>query len=57
MKSVADKGHKAEFPLLNDRVQNGGDALIPFESLVNTTKASFACITSLKENRWVSLDE
>lgn len=57
MKSSMDKGHKAEFSLLNDRAQNGGEALIPFDSLVNTTKASFACITSLKENRWVSLDE
>lgn len=57
MKSGMDKGHKDEFALLNDRAQNGGEALIPFDSLVNTTKASFACITSLKENRWVSLDE
>lgn len=57
MKSGMDKGHKDEFSLLNDRAQNGGDALIPFDSLVNTTKASFACITSLKENRWVNLDE
>lgn len=57
MKSGMDKGHKAEFDLLNDRAQNGGDALIPFESIINTTKASFACITSLKENRWVNIDE
>jgi predicted dehydrogenase/threonine dehydrogenase-like Zn-dependent dehydrogenase len=57
MKSGMDKGHKAEFALLNDRAQNGGDALIPFESIINTTKASFACITSLKENRWVNIDE
>ena len=57
MKSGMDKGHKAEFALLNERAQNGGDALISFESLVNTTKASFACITSLKENRWVNINE
>ena len=57
MKSGMDKGHKAEFALLSERAQNGGDALIPFESLVNTTRASFACITSLKENRWVNIDE
>lgn len=57
MKSGMDKGHKAEFALLKDRTQNGGEALISFDSLVNTTKASFACITSLKENRWVNVDE
>ena len=55
MKSGMDKGHKAEFALLNDRTQNGGEALIPFESIVNTTKASFACIQSLKEKRWVDV--
>ena len=57
LKSGMDKGHKAEFALLKDSTQNGGEALIPFDSLVNTTKASFACITSLKENRWVNVDE
>ena len=57
MSGKMDKGHAAEFALLNDRVKNGGDPLIPFEELVNATKASFACITSLKENRWVNLDE
>lgn len=56
MKRGMDKGHKAEFALLNDRTRNGGEALIPFESIVNTTNASFACITSLKENRWVTID-
>lgn len=57
MKNGMDKGHKDEFALLNERTINGGDALIPFDSIVNTTKASFACITSLKENRWVNIDE
>lgn len=57
MKSGMDKGHKDEFALLNERTINGGVALIPFDSIVNTTKASFACITSLKENRWVNIDE
>lgn len=50
-----DKGHKKQFALLNERIKNGGEALIPFESIVNTTRASFACIESLKENRWVDV--
>ena len=57
MSAKMDKGHAAEFALLNERTKNGGAPLIPFEELVNATKASFACITSLKENRWVSVDE
>ena len=55
MKGRMDKGHKAEFLLLNDRSVNGGDALIPFESIVNTTKASFACIESLKSKSWIDV--
>lgn len=50
-----DKGQKNEFTLLNERMLNGGDALIPFDSIENTTLASFAAIDSLKEGRWVEI--
>ena len=56
MRGRMDKGQKNEFALLNDRVRNGGEALIPFESIVNTTKASFASIRSLKERKWVDVE-
>lgn len=56
MKTSLDKGHKAQFSLLVDRVKNGGDPLIPFDEIVNTTKASFAAIESLKTNSWVPVD-
>lgn len=55
MKGSMDKGQKDEFCMLNERLQNGGEALIPFESIENTTKATFAAIQSLKENRWVNV--
>jgi predicted dehydrogenase len=55
MKSRQDKGHKAQFALLNERIQTGGEALIPFDSIVNTTKASFACIESLKTKSWINI--
>ena len=55
MKGRMDKGHKAEFLLLNERSKNGGGALIPFESIVNTTKASFACIESLRSRSWIDV--
>ncbi len=50
-----DKGQKAQFALLNEQMINGGPSLIPFESIYNTTKASFAAIRSLKENRWIDV--
>jgi predicted dehydrogenase/threonine dehydrogenase-like Zn-dependent dehydrogenase len=55
MKSRQDKGHKAQFALLNERLKSGGDALIPFDSIVNTTQASFACMESLKSKKWVTI--
>lgn len=55
MKTSMDKGHKNQFRRLIKAVQSGGDALIPFDSIVNTTNASFAAIESLKENRWVEV--
>ena len=56
MKKGMDKGHTAQFALLNDRIIKGGEALIPFDSIVNTTKASFACINSLKQNKWIDIE-
>ena len=56
MSSGLDKGQKAEFSMLNERIQKGGEALIPIDSIVNTTKASFAAIQSLKERRWIDIN-
>jgi predicted dehydrogenase/threonine dehydrogenase-like Zn-dependent dehydrogenase len=56
LKTKLDKGHQNQFHQLIKRVQEGGEPLISFESLINTTRASFAAITSLKENRWVNVE-
>ena len=53
--AIIPQGQKDEFRMLNERQENGGEALIPFESIENTTKATFAAIQSLKENRWVNV--
>ena len=56
MKSRQDKGHKEQFRLLVNRTLNGGPPLIPFADLVNTTRATFCALTSLKEGRWVEVE-
>lgn len=53
MKSKMDKGHKSQFKLLAAQVKGEGEALIPFDEIVNTTKASFAAIESLKTGSWI----
>ena len=57
LKTSLDKGHKAQFKQLVDSVLHGGNAMIPFDEIVNTTVASFAAIQSLKTNSWVQLDD
>jgi predicted dehydrogenase len=56
LKTKLDKGHKEQFRLLAERIKNGGEALIPFDEIINTTEASFAAIESLKCGGWVYLD-
>lgn len=55
LKTRLDKGHKNQFNELINRVKLGGNPLIEFDSIVNTSKASFAAIRSLKENKWVNI--
>jgi hypothetical protein len=33
----------------------GGKPIIPFDEIINTTRASFAAIHSLKEGKWISI--
>jgi predicted dehydrogenase/threonine dehydrogenase-like Zn-dependent dehydrogenase len=53
--SSQDKGHQNQFDLLIKSLQNGGGEIIPIEDLINTTKASFAAIDSLKKGCWVNI--
>ena len=51
-----DKGHFNQFQKLIEQHKKGGEPIIPFDSIVNTTKASFAAIASLKEGKWISIE-
>ncbi|MEL4455016.1 bi-domain-containing oxidoreductase [Lutimonas vermicola] len=56
LKTKLDKGHKNQFGRLVSSANSGkGISLIPYEELINVTKASFAAIESLKSNSWVEV--
>ena len=55
LKTSLDKGHKNQFKSVINKIQLGGEPLIPFDSLINTSLASFAAIESLKERKWIDL--
>jgi predicted dehydrogenase/threonine dehydrogenase-like Zn-dependent dehydrogenase len=53
--SSQDKGHLNQFDHLIKAVKQGDKPLIEFDSIINTTRASFAAIQSLKEGKWITL--
>lgn len=54
-RSSQDKGHQNQFNKLIQAIQNGGGQIIPMDEIINTTKASFAAIESLKSGIWVNI--
>lgn len=54
-RSKQDKGHFNQFEALLKQQTQGGNPIIPFEEIVNTTRASFAAIKSLKEQKWIKV--
>ena len=54
-KSRQDKGHFNQFNELINQQKNGGEPIITMDQIINTTRASFAAIESLKEGKWVGV--
>lgn len=50
-----DKGHFNQFQQLVEQQKHGGQPIIPFNSIINTTKASFAALHSLRSGEWIKL--
>ena len=57
MTSKQDKGHLNQFKALILHQTSGLQPIIPFDEIVNTTKASFAAIESLKTGNWISVND
>ena len=55
LKTKQDKGHRKQFELLTRRWKKGGESLIPFDEIVNTTRATFLAIESLKVKKPIKL--
>lgn len=55
--SSQDKGHQEQFNRLIQAVQTGGQAIIPFEEIINTSIASIAAVESLKQGKWIYLKD
>jgi predicted dehydrogenase/threonine dehydrogenase-like Zn-dependent dehydrogenase len=56
LKTKLDKGHKAQFGQIVEKIKQGSVQLIPYDELINVTKASLAAIESLKKGAWIKVD-
>jgi predicted dehydrogenase len=56
LSSGQNKGHDAQFAQLIKLVKQSGGPLIPFDEIVNTTRASIAAIESLKSGSWTDIE-
>ena len=54
-KITQDKGHKEQFSRWNNMIKGGGDPIIPFDSIINTSKTAIACIESLSKRCWIDV--
>jgi predicted dehydrogenase/threonine dehydrogenase-like Zn-dependent dehydrogenase len=55
MSSTQDKGHKNQFAKYLEFLRKGGEPIISFNEIVNTTKATFAAVRSIKSGQWEHL--
>ena len=54
-KKTQDKGHYNQFKKWLNMLEKGGEPIIPFDSIYNTSRASILCIESLKTNSWIDV--
>ena len=50
-----DKGHSNQFKSWLHLIEKGGEPIIPFDSIYNTSKASILCLESLKKRSWINV--
>ena len=50
-----DKGHQMQFNKYIHHLKNGLEPIIDIDDIINTTKASFAALESLKESKWIDI--
>jgi predicted dehydrogenase/threonine dehydrogenase-like Zn-dependent dehydrogenase len=56
MKRTQDKGHFEQFRIFIENLKNGGNPTIPYDQILNTSRAAIGAIESLKTNKWFSIN-
>lgn len=56
LKTKQNKGHVEQFKRLSQFAKEGGEPIIPFDEVINVSKASILAIESLKTGAWVNVE-
>ena len=56
LRKSQDKGHFEQFRRFLKSLKEGGPAIIPFEEIINTSKAAIAAVESLKTGIWMKIE-
>ena len=56
LKTKQDKGHIEQFKRLSQFAKAGGEPIIPFDEVINVSKASILAIQSLKTGSWINVE-
>jgi len=56
MSGSQDKGHREQYRRYLNFLRSGGEPLIAFDEIDNTTRATFAALDSLKEKKWIKVE-
>lgn len=54
-KGAQDKGQANLFTAYYDTLKNGGEEIIPYDEIMNTSKVVIAAVESLKKGEWVKI--
>jgi len=52
LKKTQDKGHREQFRRWTHAIKNGGEPIISFEEIYNTSKAAILAVESLRSGQW-----
>ncbi len=55
MSKSQDKGHYNQFKLFLDNIKEGGPELIPFDDIMNTSRAAIKAVESLQKAKWIDV--
>lgn len=55
LKTKQDKGHQNQFNSLINQINSGSNSIIPFDEIINVSKATISSLESIKNNNTINL--